>query len=336
MINSLITLLQLNNGCYFKLEKGMIEKKISKLSVNDKPLVTLVLLSYNHEMYVRESVEAALAQEYSPLEIILSDDCSSDNTFKIMESLANDYRGENTIVLSRNSKNLGLIGHMNKAMTMAKGQFIVTNGGDDISTPERTDVLVSHWLKIGKKACSIFTNAITIDCNGKQKGLYFNSPIFSRTIDEFIETKRCWLGGFSHGFSKELYIKYGPITEDTFQEDGAISFRALLNSGIHYLDQPTVFYRRHSGNSYSIDNYLKFRRLNNSELGLAKGRLADLKKHAGLTIMQHKDVEKILSKQIRIKFLMTRIPGIIESIFLAKWLKVILRTLLQSMKGYQK
>lgn len=306
----------------------MSDKKISEVSVDDKPLVTFALFAYNQERYICEAVESALAQEYSPLEIILSDDCSSDNTFKIMESLANDYSGENTIRLNRNSKNLGLIGHVNKVMTMAKGQFIVAAGGDDISTPERTDVLVSNWLKIGKTACSIFTNAITINSNGEQLGFYFNSPKFSRTIDEFIETKRCWLGGFSHGFSKELYIKYGPITEDTFQEDGAISFRALLNSGIHYLDQPTVFYRRHSDNSYDIDNYLKFKRLNNSELGLAKGQLADLKKHTGLTIMQHKDVAKILSKQIRVKFLMTRIPGIIESIFLAKWLKIRLRTLM--------
>jgi len=305
----------------------MNDQDKAELPSEDKPLVTFALFAYNQERYIREAVESALAQEYSPLEIILSDDCSSDNTFKVMESLANEYGGEHTIKLNRNSNNLGLIGHVNKVLVMAKGQFVVFAGGDDISIPERTDVLVNKWLKIGKTACSIFTNAITINSDGVQEGLYFSSPQFSQTIDGFIETKRCWLGGFSHGCSIELYTKYGDISEDTFQEDGAISFRALLNSGIYYVDHPTVFYRIHSDNSYNPFNYRKFKILNNSELGLAKGQLADLKRHAGLTILQHQDVEKILRKQIAVKLIVTRIPGVVEALFLAKWLRARLRAL---------
>jgi len=46
----------------------------------DRPLVTFALVAYNQEQYIREAVEGAFAQTYEPLEIILSDDCSSDRT----------------------------------------------------------------------------------------------------------------------------------------------------------------------------------------------------------------------------------------------------------------
>jgi glycosyltransferase involved in cell wall biosynthesis len=54
----------------------------------DRSLVTFALFAYNQEKYIREAVEGALAQTYEPLEIILSDDCSSDRTFETMREMA--------------------------------------------------------------------------------------------------------------------------------------------------------------------------------------------------------------------------------------------------------
>lgn len=288
---------------------------------SNRPLVTLAFLAYNQEKFIREAVESVLAQDYSPLEIILSDDCSTDKTFEIMESLVKNYRGFAKIRLNQNPKNLGVIAHLDKLMEMANGEFIVGAAGDDISIPQRTQILVDHWISVGKTACSIFTNAITINNDSEPTGYFYNAPPMSLTIDQFIENQQCWVGGFSHGFSKELYTIYGPITEETFQEDGALSFRALLNSGIYYLETTTVFYRRHSGNSFAFDSYPKFKRLIKSELGLARGRLDDLKKNSRLTDLQYAAVERLLKKQIRFQMLLTNIPGAIETIFLARQIK---------------
>ena len=54
----------------------------------DRPVLTFAVVSCNQEQFVREAVEAALAQTYSPLEIILSDDCSDDRSFEIMQEMA--------------------------------------------------------------------------------------------------------------------------------------------------------------------------------------------------------------------------------------------------------
>ena len=67
----------------------------------DRPLVTFALLSYNQETYVREAIESAFVQTYEPMEIILSDDCSSDQTFKIMKDMARNYCGPKKIIVSQ-------------------------------------------------------------------------------------------------------------------------------------------------------------------------------------------------------------------------------------------
>ena len=77
----------------------------------EKPLITFALFAYNQERFIREAVEGAFSQTYSPLEIILSDDCSPDRTFEIMKEMAAEYTGPHTIVLNRNEKNHSKFGN---------------------------------------------------------------------------------------------------------------------------------------------------------------------------------------------------------------------------------
>jgi glycosyltransferase involved in cell wall biosynthesis len=94
------------------------------LHTNDLPLVSFVLIAYNQEQFIAEAIQGAFAQTYSPLEIILSDDCSRDGTFRIMEEMANAYHGPHTVILNRNPKNLGIGGHVNRVMELAQGEWI--------------------------------------------------------------------------------------------------------------------------------------------------------------------------------------------------------------------
>ena len=62
------------------------------------PLVTFALFAYNQEKYIREAIEGAFSQTYEPLEIILSDDCSRDDTHRIMCEMAAGYRGHHRVL----------------------------------------------------------------------------------------------------------------------------------------------------------------------------------------------------------------------------------------------
>ena len=100
-----------------------------------RPLVTLAVITYNQEQYIREAVDGALAQTYSPLQIIISDDCSPDATFDIAEDIVNKYEGPHDVLLNRNDPNLGIGKHVNKVMGLVKGDLVVLGAGDYISIP---------------------------------------------------------------------------------------------------------------------------------------------------------------------------------------------------------
>lgn len=101
------------------------------------PLVTFALFAYNQEKFIREAVEGAFAQTYEPLEIILSDDCSTDRTFEIMQEMAAAYHGPHRVRAAQTPHNLGVVQHVLLRGCEAEGDIVVVAAGDDISLPER-------------------------------------------------------------------------------------------------------------------------------------------------------------------------------------------------------
>src|SRR5260370_11691464 len=107
--------------------------------------LTFVVAALNAERFIREAVGAAFAQTYSPLEIILSDDCSEDRTFEIMCEMAKVYRGPHRIVLNRNPIRRSIGGHINRIMEVSQGELILAAAGADISLPPRDKSTYEAW-----------------------------------------------------------------------------------------------------------------------------------------------------------------------------------------------
>ncbi len=105
--------------------------------IQEKPLITFILFAYNQECFIRDAIEGALSQTYSPLEIILSDDCSTDSTFLIMKEMVTNYNGQHKIVINQNENNIGLCAHINRCVELSQGELLVGAAGDDVSLPER-------------------------------------------------------------------------------------------------------------------------------------------------------------------------------------------------------
>src|SRR3954469_13971939 len=111
----------------------------------DKPLLTFTIAAFNQEAFIREAVEGAFCQTYSPLEIVLSDDCSRDRTFEIMQEMAAGYRGLHRLILNRNPSQLSIGGHVNRVVELSKGELIIGAAGDDVSLPDRTQTAFETW-----------------------------------------------------------------------------------------------------------------------------------------------------------------------------------------------
>jgi len=223
--------------------------RTSRIESEERPLVTFALLAYNQERFVREAVAGAFSQTYSPLEIILSDDCSTDRTFEIIKDMASQYRGPHTIILNRNEKNLRIGGHVNRVMELANGELVVAAAGDDVSLPQRTELTYKAWKDSGEAAWVVHGLANTIDVEGNFLGIWGNTA--AKQLEDPLSYPRILPSatGCTEAWHRELFEYFGPLDSAVVNEDMAIPFRAaLLGKRILFIEQPLINYRMHSNN----------------------------------------------------------------------------------------
>ncbi|MCX7556234.1 glycosyltransferase [Xanthomonadaceae bacterium JHOS43] len=226
----------------------------------DKPLVSFIVFTYNQENFVAKAVEAAFAQTYSPLEIILSDDSSRDSTAVIIRELAGRYRGPHKVIVNVNEKNLGIGAHINQALGLANGEFLTLAAGDDISKPERTEILVEAWLRKDRCAGAFYSGHEDMDKNGEMLGVISVDPeryIFPRNCVE-----KNVVVGATEAWSRSIFDTFGPLHPSIIHEDRVVALRASLLGGLHYVDQPLVAYRRGGISTSSAAGRIHARRIN--------------------------------------------------------------------------
>lgn len=93
------------------------------------PRISASILTYNQEKYISRAIESLLAQKEYLFEIIVSDDCSTDSTWEIVSSYAQQYPG--LFKLNRNEHNLGIFEHIEKTWTLFSGDIVYRLSGDD-------------------------------------------------------------------------------------------------------------------------------------------------------------------------------------------------------------
>ncbi|MBX9136403.1 MULTISPECIES: glycosyltransferase [unclassified Clostridium] len=128
------------------------------------PKVSIIMGIYNCEKYLEDSIRSVLNQTFSDWELIMCDDGSSDNTFKIAEKFAKIY--PNKIILLKNEKNMGLNYTLNKCLKEAKGEYIARQDGDDISFPERLEKQVC-FLNENEEYALVGTQMVLFDNSGE-------------------------------------------------------------------------------------------------------------------------------------------------------------------------
>lgn len=150
-------------------------------------LVSVVLPAYNAELYLKEAIDSVLAQTFTDFELIVLNDGSTDKTEEIILSY-NDDR----LVYVKNEQNLGLIGTLNKGMTLAKGKYIARMDADDICFPERFAKQV-EFLENNHDYVICGTSAYRF-YNHTADGNAFHVPL----SDESIRVRLFFNSGFIH------------------------------------------------------------------------------------------------------------------------------------------
>lgn len=138
------------------------------------PLVSVIVPNYNHALYLRERVDSILKQSYQNFEIILLDDCSTDNSRDIIESYRNDTRISQIIYNKENSGSP--FKQWRKGVETAKGEYIWIAESDDTALPNFLSTLVPQ-LDNNPKAVLVFSHSFLISSDGSKinKDFHHNS-----------------------------------------------------------------------------------------------------------------------------------------------------------------
>ncbi len=223
-----------------------------------KPLISFTIGTYNQEKFITDALKGAVAQDYENLEIIVSDDCSQDRTFDLIQEFVSNYNGPHRIIVNRNEKNLGLVGHLNKILSMAHGEYIVLSAGDDISFPERSRLSYEAFLETN--VSSISFSYIKIDGEGKVMSAQpdtSHQEVQLYDIEDYLHD-RYKSGGCARVISRKIIDEFGPLNDDCLTEDTTFNLRAFLLGGIAKCGKPLVYYRIHGRNVSKGANYYEY------------------------------------------------------------------------------
>lgn len=218
---------------------------------DQRPRATFALFAYNQEQYVREAVDGALDQDHDSLEVILSDDCSTDGTFEIMQNACREYSGPHTVVLNRNPVNLGVAGHVNKVLAMSRGDIILFAAGDDVSHRWRTGQTVQLFSRY-RDASAVSFGQTVIDPHGRPVRRASRLLAMARgertvtLVDLF--RSRVHMSGASRAIRRDVFTTFGPLDARCPTEDTPFMLRSLLVGRGVISRRPAILYRKHQDN----------------------------------------------------------------------------------------
>ncbi|WP_431300431.1 glycosyltransferase [Tabrizicola sp. BL-A-41-H6] len=259
--------------------------------------LSFVVMAYNQERYIADAVAAAFAQDHPDLEIVLTDDCSTDATFAIMQDMASAYTGPHRIILNRNDPNLGLIGHVNRLFSLATSDYLIYAAGDDISEPHRARAIAEVIAR--DRPLLIHSNVTDMDEAGvpfeKQRERTRHEALEAKNLPELARAMSHALGA-SCAWHRDLYDRFGPITETGLYEDQVFLFRARLIGTASYIDDRLLRYRRGIGISFGSKNDA-LKKLN-IDIAILRQRTLDCQKVAPDRADILKSLRKKLDKRL--------------------------------------
>ncbi|WP_415234432.1 glycosyltransferase family 2 protein [Pseudorhodobacter sp.] len=211
------------------------------------------LLTYNQSKTVAAAVKSALDQDCAAMQIVISDDCSKDDTFSIIQQTVAGYAGPHHVVLNRNQRNLGLAGNIDIVHGLSAGDVIIAAAGDDTSHPSRSrQIMRAFETDDCLLACS---RAVVVDPQGVELQGDFHKATFYQGWDlaKVAGSNSLYIGA-TGAWARELYTKYGAFDPAAY-EDLVLGFRAALEGRIAVIDEKLVNYCLGGGITSSADYF---------------------------------------------------------------------------------
>jgi glycosyltransferase involved in cell wall biosynthesis len=209
------------------------------------PLVSIAMATYNGANYISHQIRSIVQQSYQNLEIIITDDASTDSTPAVLEDFRNKHPN---IKIFSNQANLGITATFEHSIRNCRGDYIAISDQDDIWEPDKISLLLNA---IGSED-AIYSDSELVDKNGQSKNILISSLV---NLKSFYSGIPFLMGICLPGHTLLLqgdFARYILPFPRSIMYDRWISFCAAANNGIKYLDMPLVKYRQHETNSFGV------------------------------------------------------------------------------------
>lgn len=208
-------------------------------------LVSIITPSYNTGKFISETIECVLSQTYQNWEMIIVDDCSTDDTDNVVKKF-DDKR----IKYFKNSENMGAAKSRNYALKMAKGRWIAFLDSDDLWTPDKLFKQI-EFMENNNYSFS-YTNYSEIDEKSQKNGTFVTGPKHITKTGMF---NYCWPGCLTVMYDSNV-IGTIQIEDIRKNNDYAMWLKVIKKADCYLLCEELAFYRKRGG-SISNHGFLK-------------------------------------------------------------------------------
>ncbi len=203
----------------------------------DRPLLSVIVPSYNQGAFIGEMIESALEQDYRPIEIIVIDGASSDQTLEALER----YRGVDE-VRWLSEPDSGVVEAVNKGFALARGQVLAIQSSDDSYLPGAFSRAID-FLRMHPSVGLAFGDIVTVDAEGRELHHTAHPPY---SLEGFLG-KRFYIPQPSAFFRREMIETLGGWDERYFIADTELWLRMLFRTEVRKIDALLARRRLHEG-----------------------------------------------------------------------------------------
>jgi glycosyltransferase involved in cell wall biosynthesis len=249
---------------------------------NAIPQVSILVPTYNRSQLVQQAIASMLAQTFQDFEIIVADNCSTDDTEQAIARL-----GDSRIIYVKNIENIGPVNNHNRALRLARGKYICTFSDDDIMAPDNlalkvgvmekypnvglvhsninvidgdgTITATSHWGYRNPRMAVLWQEVVSSPLMDKKRAFHYlyHNWNFMSMPSVLVRSTFVFRNGIE--FNNQLGFIY----------DWDLWLRVAMFGDFYYLDEKLVDYRIHANNdAKKLNSRLYFRELLVSKLGL--------------------------------------------------------------------
>ena len=204
--------------------------------------ISIAMATYNGAKYIKEQLESLVQQTRLPDEVIVNDDCSTDDTINILEKIKKT--APFPVKIYSNEKNIGFVKNFGLAIERCRGDVIFLSDQDDFWFPNRIDYIYRYFEK--NPSALVIVNDAEITTEDLTPTGYTK---FGQKKAIGVSNKKKFITGCCTAFKADLIPIICPIPFNKYPHDAWIHSIGELLSGRMLTEKPLLYFRRHQTNT---------------------------------------------------------------------------------------